>query len=340
RHTTPLVPPSCNAGGRAGPRSAATVRPPRNGPIWRQRISPTRAGSYCWARTAGPTPATDMAQSMTTLLRRATVRLPLEGACRGTEAPGVEQARDRHARDAHPTVLAHRQLDHVRRSPEPAGARLQIRGIDARRERGHRDTDLGTDARLRHRAGPEPGPALRGYAIDATCLGQPADAMHLDVPHHRPLERDDLAGDPGIAQRLVETERGLERARQPGVAHELVRRERLLDVEEAGGIEGAQRALVAGPFVRAVGIHRERQVRPRHPRARGPDRDLVPSGRNLDFHTPVAVLQRVVHTTREGVGTAILGDTEGHAAEEARRRRDAQPFRHQLGEPSATAVGL
>ena len=128
--------------------------------------------------------------------------------------------------------------------------------------------------------------------------------------------------------------------RQTRVPDELVGSERLLDVQESGVVEGAQRALVLGPHVRAVRIHGERDVGPHHPRSGGRDRDGIPPGRDLDLHALVPVPQRVRDPSGERVGLAVLGDAQRDAAHDPRRGNDAEALGHELRQPGAPAVRL
>src|SRR6266404_9695434 len=61
---------------------------------------------------------------------------------------------------------------------------------------------------------------------------------------------------------------------------------------------------------------------------------------DLDFDASVAVLQRLVHAARQGLGAAILGNAERHAAGKARPRDDAEPLGDELGQPRAAAMRL
>src|SRR5207244_11910299 len=85
-----------------------------------------------------------------------------------------------------------------------------------------------------------------------------------------------------------------------------------------GIVERAEIALVLGPPVCAVRVHGEREIDVRHSGTRRTHRRLVPAGFHLDLHPPVAELQCLVHTAREGVGLPVLRDAEGLAAGDAR----------------------
>ncbi len=70
------------------------------------------------------------------------------------------------------------------------------------------------------------------------------------------------------------------------------------------------------------------------------DRLRVPAGGDLDLDPPVAVAERVGDPAAERPGRTVGRDAERHAADDPRRRRDAQPLGEQRGEPEAAAMRL
>src|SRR5437660_3677161 len=112
------------------------------------------------------------------------------------------------------------------------------------------------------------------------------------------------------------------------MADELIWMEGLLDVEQAGVVERAQREFVTRPFVGAVRVDRQRYCAARHADPRGADRSLVPTGRDFDLDAPIAALQRLVHPLRQHVGPPLRrdgGDAEGDAAFDGTRWRHSEP---------------
>src|SRR6185437_2340496 len=204
-----------------------------------------------------------------------------EGAGRGPETPAIEQTSGRLVGDGHHAARIHAELDHIGVPPEPASRGLEVGGIHELREARDGEWCLRTDARLGHRSGPELRTISLRHRVDAAELGQPTHAVHLDVPHFRAAQSDDLFRVALTAQGLVETDVGPEYSSELRMPHELIRGEGLLDVEETGVVERAQRLLIPRPTIGAVRIYREGEVGPGHPGSRGFHRLGVPSRRDF-----------------------------------------------------------
>ena len=81
---------------------------------------------------------------------------------------------------------------HVRTGAEPPRARLQVRRVDEVRQRGHRERRLRAKAGLRHGTGPEADTMRARQADHSADLGESTHPVHLQVPHRRTTQLDEL----------------------------------------------------------------------------------------------------------------------------------------------------
>ena len=120
--------------------------------------------------------------------------------------------------------------------------------------------------------------------------------------------------------------------------YQLVRMEGLLDVEEAGVVERAQRGLVARPFIRAIRVDGKGNIAALESLPGRANRCHVPARRHFDFDARISVPDGVIDRARQLVGIAVGWNPERDTADDRGRGLDAESLAEQHREPRAAPV--